>query len=292
MVSYAQLEAEQWWNREIVTTELDWLGDQLCAALGRPRSAFGAKGDNVHLNGGHRSQEWLLRSIHCTNRGYTVQSGLSADQLRHISAGDFTPGAWGTLGNRQLVAAQTRRLWDEAVAGNLPGVVEIQGTLNGTVTAGINLISGVTLRPSSSHLDHWHVRMDRRYLRDAGLMSKILKTVLAGGDDMSDAYNLLDDLIRVEGNHTFTPPGADGARYGSLSNAQAVAAIQRAAKDSRLAADGIVQVLAAVGDIGAVTLTPEQLEELAVLVAERMPATPTPDEIVDVLMDRLKKNNL
>ena len=37
MPSYAQLEAEIWWGREIVTAELAWLGSELCRRTGRPR---------------------------------------------------------------------------------------------------------------------------------------------------------------------------------------------------------------------------------------------------------------
>jgi hypothetical protein len=179
--SYSQLEAEQWWGREVVTPELDWLGDEVCSRLGRPRSAFGTKGNNEHTSGGHRSQEWILRSLYCTNRTYTVQSGLTTDQARHIAAADFTPGAWGTAANRALMAAQTRALRDAAARGELPGVTQIMGTLDGRTTWGINLPSGNTLRPDSSHLDHWHLTFSRKAMRDMALMRKILAVI---GDDM------------------------------------------------------------------------------------------------------------
>lgn len=37
MATYAQLQAESYWTREIVTDEIDWLGDELCRRTGRTR---------------------------------------------------------------------------------------------------------------------------------------------------------------------------------------------------------------------------------------------------------------
>ena len=127
--TYAQLEAEQWWGREVRTTELKWLGDELCRRTGAPATSIGTKGNNCHLNGGHRSQEWITHSQFCTNRHYTVQSGLTAEQRRHLAALDRTPLAWGTVANRAQVAVETKRLLDAAKAGKLKGVTQIEGTL-------------------------------------------------------------------------------------------------------------------------------------------------------------------
>lgn len=185
MATLAQLEAEDEWWDEIVTTELDWLGDQLCSWLGISRGNFGAKGDENHLNGGHRSQDWIQNSQYCNNHSYTVQSNLSGEQVFHIGAGDLTPGSWGTTSNRQLVAAHTNALWNAALAGQLPGITQVEGTLNGSTPAGLNLPSGSTFTPNSSHLDHWHLTFDRRFMRDMSLMQRIYNTVTgAGGDQM------------------------------------------------------------------------------------------------------------
>jgi len=196
-----QLEAEPWWFREIITAELDWLGDEICRRVGRPRDAFGTKGNYSHLSGGHRSQEWILNSDYCSNTSYTVQSGLSGEQPRHIAAADFTPGAWGTSANRALVAAQTRALWDAAKRGELTGVRQIQGTLDGRMPIGLNVLSGSTMTPDSSHLDHWHLTFDRKYMRDAGLMSRIAD--LVGGDmptegERNIGYAIQNGLFGVE----------------------------------------------------------------------------------------------
>lgn len=178
MPSLEQLEAEPWWDREIVTPEMDWLGDELSRRTGRPRDAFGTKGNTVHTSGGHRSQEWIKNSAYCDNHSYTVQSGLSAEQARHIAAGDWTPGQWGTVANRALVAVQTRALRDAALRGDLAGLTQIMGTLDGRTPWGINLPAGTTFRPDSSHLDHWHVTGDRKRMRDKALMQKILEVVI------------------------------------------------------------------------------------------------------------------
>lgn len=231
MPSYAQLQSEVWWDREVVTPELDWLGDELCRRGGRPRDAFGSKGNDGHLNGGHRSQEWIKNSRWCTNRSYTVQSGLTTDQARHIAAGDYTPGAWGGSANHTLVAQQTRRLWDAAKRGDLTGVTQVEGTLDGHVTAGLNVGSGATFRPDGSHLDHWHLTFDRRYLRDAGLMARIVDTALGttGGlmfcafGDKGPAVKALQLQIKQVRPDLLAQHGADGDYGQETADAVSIA---------------------------------------------------------------------
>lgn len=189
--TYAELQAEPWWGREIRTDELKWCGDELCRRTGAPADSIGTKGNNCHLNGGHRSQEWITHSVYCTNRSYTVQSGLSAEQLRHLAALDRTPGTWGTAANRAQVAAETRRLLDAAKAGQLDGVTQVEGTLDGRTPFGYNVLTGTTFTPDSSHLDHWHLTFDRRRMRDMALMQKIADVVTGvaqGGDEMYAKY--------------------------------------------------------------------------------------------------------
>jgi hypothetical protein len=186
MVSYAQLEDETWWDREIVTAELDWLGDALCAHYGRPRSAAGAKGDNGHLRGAHRSQEWILSSAFCTSRTATVQSGLTSDQLRHVAGHDFTPGVWGTDANRQLMVVHTRRLLYAAKAGRLKGVREFAGTLDARNPFGWNVARGAEVSFDASHVEHSHLTLDRRMLRDRSVVENIFK-IMIGEDDMNEA---------------------------------------------------------------------------------------------------------
>lgn len=183
MPTYAQLEQEPYWNREVTTPEVDWLGDELCRRTGRPRSACGVKGDNGHLRGAHRSQEWIKRSRYCTNRSYTVQSGLTAEQERHLAGIDFVPDEWGSDRNRRLMREQTGRLVAAMRAGQLDGVREVIGTLDGRTVVGVRP-DGSTFSSDDSHLDHWHLTLDRRQCRNKPLMERIVAVAL--GEDLED----------------------------------------------------------------------------------------------------------
>lgn len=221
--TYAQLEAEKWWGREIRTDELKWCGDELCRRTGAPADSIGTKGNNCHLNGGHRSQEWIANSIYCTNRGYTVQNGLTAEQLRHIAALDRTPGTWGTPENRAQVALETGRLLAAAKAGLLDGVTQIEGTLDGKTPFGYNVLTGTTFTPDSSHLEHWHLTFDRRRLHDKALMQKIVDIVV-GDQEMTSMFVSFGDGENVQGGldevaefqNDLTNLGADFGPVGGI----------------------------------------------------------------------------
>ncbi|GIG89796.1 hypothetical protein [Plantactinospora endophytica] len=178
MPTYADLRVESWWNREVVTAELDWLGDELCRRTGRPRSACGTKGDNRHLRGAHRSQEWILRSRYARSRSYTVQSGLTALQRRYVCGVDFTPGAWGSRNNERLMIAQTGRLIRAMRAGQLDEVREVFGTTNGHTVTGWSNVANRRTSSDRSHLEHWHLTIDRRHCADRSLMRRIVAIVL------------------------------------------------------------------------------------------------------------------
>lgn len=188
MVTYQQLQAEPWWSREIVTPELDWLGDEICRRTGRARAAAGSKGDNDHLSGAHRSQEWIRNSVFCTNRTYTVQTALTPEQMRHISGFDFVPATWGSSINAALMRAQTGRLIAAYDAGLFAGGVrEIYGRGPGETVVGRR--NGAPASSDDSHLEHWHVSLDRRRCTDRALMDLIVRVALGdplpeGEDDM------------------------------------------------------------------------------------------------------------
>lgn len=187
MADAGDIQAEYWWQREIVTVELDWLGDELCRRTGQPRTAAGTKGNTAHLNGGHRSQEWILRSLYCTNRSYTVQSGLTATQARHIAAFDFTPG------NVVDMIAQSRRLIAAMKAGFLDEVLAIYCNVDGDrIVDGWNNVLDRAATSDSSHLWHWHLTLDRRHMTNRALMERIVSIAL--GDDMGGEYS--DQVLR------------------------------------------------------------------------------------------------
>lgn len=178
MPTLLQLQAEPVWNAERVTEAVDWLGDNLCARTGRPRTAFGAKGDEFHLRGAHRSQRWILTSRYCTNRGYTVQNGLTESQKDEIAGIDFTPG------NGQEMIQQSRRLYEAMRAGLLDEVFEFYGNIDGNqIVDGWDNIDDENITSDTSHLWHWHLTLDRRQLNNMNLMRRILATAL--GDPMT-----------------------------------------------------------------------------------------------------------
>ncbi len=175
-LSYTTLRAETWWNREVEPPALDWLADNLCTHFGRPRTAAGIKGDNRHLNGSHRSQEWLKNSRYCTNRTYTVQSGLSAEQARWCVGLDFNPGS------TDLMLTICKRL-DRAVrAGQIEEVTEWYGNTDGDSRVdGYNNIRDAVATSDSSHLWHLHVSISRRHANDMGVMRRILAILTGAG---------------------------------------------------------------------------------------------------------------
>lgn len=167
MPTYAQLQAEVWWGQEIVTDELDWLADALCSFFGVPRSNGGTKGNNVHLNGGHRSQRWILNSRYCTNRTYTVEPGLPSMFVNDIAAFDVTLPPQHMLTISRNADRATR-------AGKLEELVEWFGNVDGDQRVdGWNNIENRVASSDSSHLWHLHGRVKRSLLRDMNAMRRI-----------------------------------------------------------------------------------------------------------------------
>jgi hypothetical protein len=183
MATLAQLTAEPWWTREIVTLELDWLGDELCRRTGRPADAFGSKGNVAHLRGSHRSQEWIKNSAYATSRTYTVQSGLTTLQARYIGGADWTPGDWGTAENRRRMVVMSQRIISAMKAGELPEVREYFGTLDGKTVTGWSNVTHAPVSSDDSHLDHGHLGLFRQHANDRALMERLADLIT--GDDMS-----------------------------------------------------------------------------------------------------------
>ena len=183
MATYMQLESEPWWGREIITQAMTGAGLMLRTAYGVGATSFGTKGNNAHLSGAHRSQEWIKNSDYCTSRTYTVQSGLTTTQARFIAGMDFTPGSWGTADNRAKMIAITRRLDKAARAGDLNGIVrQFFGTLNGSTVYGLDIPTMRIISADDSHLDHEHVGVDRRVADNNDAMAKIAHIMI--GDDL------------------------------------------------------------------------------------------------------------
>lgn len=196
MATLAQLQAEPLWGREITTSPMVGLGLQLRTAYGTGALSVGIKGNERHLSGGHRSQEWIKGSAYCTNRNYATQSGLLGDQPRYCAALDFTPGAWGSADNRAKMRVLTGRMITAMKAGLCDEVLEVFGTLDGQTVTGWRNDLNVVVSADSSHLDHIHIRFDRRYCNDNTVMANVA-AILLGDDDVSKAEVLdaLDDAV-------------------------------------------------------------------------------------------------
>jgi hypothetical protein len=201
MVTYAQLEDEQWWGREITTSPMTGLGLQLRAAYGTGTDSWGTKGNNRHLSGGHRSQEWIKNSQYCENHSYTVESGLTVTEARYIAAFDFTPSVWGTPDNRAKMIVLTGRLITAMKAGQLDELVEVFGTLDGRTVTGWNNDANREVTADDTHLDHVHGRVRRKFANSNDVMARIADVMLGEGDDMTPAqgYNQFFDHNMLAG---------------------------------------------------------------------------------------------
>jgi hypothetical protein len=183
----AQLKAERWWDREIISPEIRQLGEWLCDHYQRPADAYGTKGNAAHRNGGHRSQEWILNSAYCTNRTYTVESGLTADQARQVAAFDFTPGTASRM------AAICRRLDTATRAGRIEELVEWFGTYDGEHVVGFDNILNRLAVSDSSHLWHVHGRLGRQHTRDQAVIRRVFDIII--GEDDKMAYEAVAGLM-------------------------------------------------------------------------------------------------
>jgi hypothetical protein len=178
MVTYAQLQAEPAWNAEVVTPEFRWLIDNLCEFYGVPRGNGGAKGDNRHFSGGHRSQRWILTSRFCTNRSYSVEGGLGSGLVDCIAAFDITlpPAAMRAIS--QAADRATR-------SGQLEELVEWFGqTDTDNQVEGWDNIRNQVDSSDSSHLWHFHGRLRRSILRSMAAMRKIFAALTGQDADM------------------------------------------------------------------------------------------------------------
>lgn len=284
MPTYAELAAEQWWGREVVTPELTWLGTELCRRTGRPRDAAGSKGDNRHLRGSHRSQEWIKHSRYCTNRSYTVQSGLTSAQLRHIAGFDFNPGSAAQM------VAQSKRIIAAMRAGQLDEVLEFYGTVDGKTVTGWNNRENRYATSDSSHLWHWHISIDRRRCADRALMERILRIALGDtttgeDDDVSAAEVWAHRSTSAETGVTAPAEAylrvADVIRKVDLPRIEAtLAAILAAVQGADTAA-----ILARIDEVAAAEQARDA--ELRELVERGLSGELAADEVVRLMGERL-----
>jgi hypothetical protein len=147
---------------EVVPPSINALGRALRETFHCPADSFGAKGNEFHNYGYHRSTNWIRNSPDSRDRGqdYSIQGGLNqAADGNWIGAFDFTPGSWGSPRNRQLMSEITNRVYTAAKARDprLANLYEFAGTLDGKHVITFKCADGSLKNPfDSTHLDHVH----------------------------------------------------------------------------------------------------------------------------------------
>lgn len=198
MPTYEALRAERprgiaVWNREIVTPEMTHAISLMANGLNLPVNRFGTRGDNKHVYGSHRSQEWIELSRFCTSRSNTWQAGLSSEQRRHIAGIDIGP-----FKKEQLLFI-CRNL-DKAVrSGNFEEIRAFYGNINGDSRVdGYNNIENRLASADLSHLTHAHLTLDRRIVGHGPSMLKVVHAVLGKGLPSTTSVPESEDLTPIE----------------------------------------------------------------------------------------------
>jgi hypothetical protein len=269
MATYAQLKREPWWDAEKQPATIKTLCDRIRARYGLAANAVGSKGDNApgHMRGYHRSRAWLLNSIYCTNRLYSVvetEGNRSGGDDDWLAATDFTlPDS--------ILLPMCRRLDAAVRAGRLEKITEWYGNVDGdTRVDGYNNIKDRVATSDSSHLWHLHLSFDRGR---AGEDHTDLYDILTGDDmtpDQSKHFHFL--VYRVLGMQTMQDPIRIPAApaYG----------VSTAVEEPNLLARAVL----AAG--GTVELSDEDLAAIAAAAEAGAEAgAPTPAEIADAVVD-------
>lgn len=158
MVTYAQLEGEAVYRDEVVPIQLAYLIRNLRNHWDLSRDAIGAKGNNLHLRGYHRSRAWILRSRFATNRQYSI-----AETADNSHGGDSDWICAIDIQVRESVLIGMCARLDAAVrAGKLEKVAEWYGNKDGDKRVdGYNNIRNEIASSDSSHLWHLHISFIR-----------------------------------------------------------------------------------------------------------------------------------
>jgi hypothetical protein len=151
----------------------------------------GTKGNAAHTTGRHRSLEWCLRSVFCTDRSYGTRDARDLTGVhRHIRAVDLKL-------NPTQMREVSHRLNDAVRAGDAPMVAEWFGTFNNTTVVG--WFEGHASSSDSSHLTHVHVGVWTKYADDPAALDRLF--AIMTGEDMptvSEIWNT-DGMIANQG---------------------------------------------------------------------------------------------
>lgn len=231
MPTYEQLRSERVhgraiWDREIVTDAMETLRRELARGLRLDANRIGFKGDNNHLYGAHRSQEWFLMSRYSTSRHNTFQAGLSELQSRYIAGVDISPDS-----KTQLLAIC--RNVDHAVRSGYYEMIRAwYGNINGDQRVdGYNNIENRAASADSSHLTHLHLTLDRALVDSPAAMRQVRDAILGRFNSTptpTTEVNMRGILGNVKGKATIWYGTGEHGSLRAIRTAEAVASLQEA----------------------------------------------------------------
>lgn len=199
MPTYAELAAESWWVAELEPPALAAFNARLRTRYGHTLAQTGSKGDNRHLRGRHRSINWALNSIYCTNRSYgTVDARDRRGNWNALRATDV--GITGAT-----LRAASGRLDSAVRAGTLPELAEWFGTIDGITVVG--WYEGHASSSDASHLYHLHLGYwTEQAATNVEFFARLYDTIT--GDDMATAPEIWAADINPAPDGTYSAGGA------------------------------------------------------------------------------------
>jgi hypothetical protein len=167
------MRADPYYRNEVVPQALLNARARIATGLRLPLMRIGTKGNEVHYNGFHRSQQFVLKSPYSTNRRYSVFNGLSAMQSRYIAALDISPYS------KEQLLWLCKNLDRATRSGQCEVIVAWYGNVNGDRRVdGYDNVQNVVASSDLSHLTHAHLSLDRRLVDSEFEMSKVSNAVL------------------------------------------------------------------------------------------------------------------
>lgn len=271
MPTYLDLNREEWYRDQFEPPALAAFNERLRQFYGHTRAQTGSPGDNNHLKGRHRSINWCLNSIYCTNRAY----GTTDQRDRRGNWDWYRATDIGITGPTLFAAC--KRL-DEAVkAGRLLGLAEWFGTFDGLRVSGW-FEGKPSDHASTSHLTHLHCGYWTEHADDNELFDLLFEVITGGGEDMPTAQEVAAavwDFPIESAGRKYSSNGSqlDGALAARNLNEKSVPELSADLTALTAKVDKILTLLTGGGGGGTggpVDLTPSALNEIRGVVDEEL----------------------
>ena len=168
MATKQQLHAEKMWHEEIVPPALQRLADAVRLHFRLPGGHIGIKGNEEHLYGGHRSEDWIRRSKFSKHgsEDRTINGQYGGGNRHWLAALDVTFHS-----TAQLIEV-CNRFAPAVRAGKCPTVTRWYGNLgDDPITKkqkvdGFDTVTRQVVRGDDSHLTHLHIEFARAPAND------------------------------------------------------------------------------------------------------------------------------